>query len=180
MMVNMNTELLKKEILGTYFDENSSQEIIDRKFEILNAPVTPLYQFILTYSWYLAQRRDYGSGDFVTMLESHILTDIADNEGITITELSNIWNKSASSISQIVKKLLDNGFVVRKNNEHNRKIYHLSITKKGDSLVKAHKKYDIIDIIKTHKILLRDVSVEDIESFYKVIDVYRKLLEEIK
>lgn len=43
-------------------------------------------------------------------------------------------------------------------------------------LSKAHKLYDTIDIAKTMEHLKKECTAEEIESFYKVLDVYNQVI----
>ena len=49
--------------------------------------------------------RDYGTGEEYTSVEVHTLKHIADNPGITVTELARHNGKTKGAISQILKRL---------------------------------------------------------------------------
>ena len=49
--------------------------------------------------------QDYGTGEEYTSVEVHTLKHIADNPGITVTELARDYAKTKGAISQILKKL---------------------------------------------------------------------------
>ncbi len=169
-------KLYKKEIIDTWIEDNESLELIEERFVKLNGIMSFMYDFILAYSNYYSIKRDYGTGDKLTMIEAHILTDIYDNSGITVTELACKWHRTSSAISQVVKKLMKSGFVERINNKDNAKIFHLIPTKNGKVVVIAHKKYDNLDIIKTRKKLLEKFSLDEIISFDKICKEYTKIL----
>ena len=138
----MNNIEYKKEILEAKIDLNESEEIVNNRYKKLNEMMESVYNFILAYSNYYTIRRDYGSGEKFTMIEMHILTEICDNEGITVTELAKKWGKTSSAISQTVRKLMKRNLINRVNNEDNGKIYHLTISDKGKETVLFHKKYE--------------------------------------
>ena len=147
----MSKKLYEDEILNTKIEANEDEKLINSRYKKLNGIMEAMYDFVLAYSNYYSIRRDYGTGEKFTMIEIHILTEICDNSGITVTELAEKWCRTSSAISQTVKKLIKWGFVNRISNENNGKIFHLSITEKGKELALIHKRYDNLDIIKTKK-----------------------------
>ena len=83
------------------------------------------------------------------MMQIHTLTFIDDCPGITATQLSKIWHKSKSAISQTIKKLIESGYVEKRYMENNEKTARLYVTEKGKRLSSVHKAYDIADITQT-------------------------------
>ena len=116
----------------------------------------------------------------MTMLEIHVLTDINDKPGITVTEIAQKWKRTTSAISQIVKYLYDMDLLYRVRNESDGKVNNLFITDLGKELVLMHKHYDNIDTIKTLKRLSKAVGYESVETFFKVIEEYRHVVEDSK
>ena len=57
--------------------------------------------------------QDYGTGEEYTSVEVHTLKHIADNPGITVTELARHNGKTKGAISQILKKIEDKGLICR-------------------------------------------------------------------
>lgn len=172
----MNKQLYEIEILKAQIQESENKQSIDKRYSKLNTVMQSMYDFVLAYSHYYSIRRDYGSGEKFTMIEIHILTEIADSSGITVTQLAEKWCRTPSAISQIVRRLMKWGLINRVNNEKNGKIYNLTVTKKGADLVLLHKKYDNLDIIKTRKKLLKQFSIEELISFDKICKEYTNLL----
>lgn len=169
-------EIYEKEIIKTWIEGDETTETIDEKYKILNSIMDPIYRFILEYSYYYSIKKDYGTGDQMTMIEVHILTEINDNNGITVTQLAMNWNKTTSAISQVIKKLVEKQLIIRKINEQDAKSFNLIITQKGKEIVHFHKKYDILDIVKTKKKLLEKFSLDEIVSFDKICIEYTNLL----
>lgn len=153
------------------------QNNLNEKFHQLNDRQNNIYQFVMLYNDYIVSTHDYGMGQVVSMTEAHILTYIEENPGTTITNLAKYWNKTKGALSQTVSKLVDKGLVYRHKTENNAKTVLLFVTEEGLKLSKAHKLYDTIDIAKTLDDLLKECTIEEIESFYKVIGVYIKLLK---
>ena len=171
-----NKKLYEKEILNAQIETNEDEKLVNYRYKKLNGIMEPMYDFILAYSNYYSIRRDYGSGEKFTMIEIHVLTEIYDNSGITVTELAEKWCRTSSAISQTVRKLMKWGLINRVGNENNGKIYHLTITEKGKELASMHKKYDNLDIVKTKKKLLKKFTIEELIAFDKICKEYTNIL----
>ena len=73
--------------------------------------------------------------------EALIVELIANNPGITATELSRDLHKTVSACSQLVRKLREKGYVEQTRNENNNRIYNLSLTEKGQKLYRDHEAF---------------------------------------
>ena len=112
------------------------------------------------------------------MMEIHTLTYIDDRPGITATELSKLWHKSKSAISQTIKKLMEAGYVEKRYSDHDKKTACLYVTDKGKRLSTVHKAYDVADITQTAAYLAGKCGEADLDAFYRIIEEYIKLLKE--
>ena len=137
-----------------------------------------LYEFVIKYSDMMQETHDYGSGVLLNMIEIHLLTYIDQNPGITVSQLAKMWNRTKGSISQQVKKLETNGYIQKIRHESNGKLILLYATVNGKKLSAEHMHYDIVDIMQTMHLLLRTCTMEEVDSFYKVIGEYIKILNE--
>lgn len=158
-------------------DKKNNTGIIDDTFHMLNERHNNIYQFVIQYNEYILSTHDYGEGIPLTMIESHTLTYIEDNPGVTISELASYWNKTKGAISQTVSRLEKWELVIKEKENGNLKNVHLYTTETGTRLSKAHKLYDTIDIVKTMDELKKECSTEEIDNFYKVISVYNKVIK---
>lgn len=174
----MHEDIYYNEILDTWVDLHEDEASTNRRFEELSKVMDPMYDFVLAYSNYYNERHDYGDGQKLTMTEAHILTYIADHPLTTVTEISNVWHRTTSAISQTVRKLIKAEMVERKNSENDGKVFHLSATELGKRIALNHKRYDNIDIIKTKKKLLKHFTVKELVAFDRVCEVYTKLLRD--
>ena len=153
---------------------NNKSEI-DRIYSQISPRADELYQFVVLYNTYINQVRDYGTGELISMVEVHILTIIADNPGITASQLALKWGTTKGAISQNLKKLESKSLILRRKENDNAKTIHLYATEKGDRLSSAHKSYDNADILQTQHDLLKSCTSEEIDIFYKVVHEYIKL-----
>lgn len=149
---------------------------INRAYSKLNVRAQLLYEFVLLYHNYIYSQHTY-EAENCNMIEIHILTSIDDSPGITATELSKMWHKSKSAISQTIKKLVSAGYVEKRLLDNNEKNLCLYVTEKGKRLSNIHKAYDVADITQTTAYLTEKCGEDDFNAFYRVLEEYKKLLE---
>lgn len=149
---------------------------INSAYQKLTARADTLYEFVILYYNYIYAHHTYENEHF-SMMEIHTLTYIDDSPGITATELAKIWHKSKSAISQVVKKLVDSGYVEKCYKENNEKTLCLYATQKGRRLSSVHKAYDVADITQTTAYLIEQCGESDLDAFYRIIDKYNMLLK---
>lgn len=136
-----------------------------------------MYMFINLYNGYMNEVNDYGTGQFVTMVESHTLSYIEENPGVTNAELALHWRRTKGAISQTVLKLVSKGLVERVKKKDNAKEIALYPTPAGIKLSVAHKSYDIMDVDDTMKELRKACTDEEIAHFFKVMGLYIDMLK---
>lgn len=174
----MTIDFLRNEIINTWIDENESEESINHRYKKIDDFNQKIYGFVYTFYDYFRIRRNYGNNHKFTMIEAHVLTDINDNAGITVSELADKGGKTISALSQTVRKLIKRGYVERINDKEDAKVFFLYPTEKGKEFAHLHKRYDVIDTIKVIKRLLRKYSQEEVVIFFNVLEEYKNLLVE--
>lgn len=178
----MKENNISKKTLSIKDNQISNEDIteVNELFEKLSKNANVLYNFVLAYTDYINTKRDYGTNEELSMMEAHVLTDISDNPGITVTELSKTWDRTTSAISQTVRKLIKKDLVYRINSKEDAKIFFLYPSEKAKAFSVAHKKYDNINIVETNKHLLKKFTMEDLCIFHNIMDEYTKLLKQNK
>lgn len=146
-------------------------------YQKLNERADLVYNFVILYHDYIYANHGYDAQTELTMMEIHTLTHIEDCPGVTITELSKMWRKTKSAVSQTVKKLVDNGYVERRYAENNSKSVLLYTTEKGNRLSYVHKAYDVADITQTTNQLISRCGEQELEAFYHVLEAYTDLFK---
>jgi DNA-binding MarR family transcriptional regulator len=96
---------------------------------------------------------------------------------MTVTTLAENWERSKSATSQTVRKLMSKGLIQRKESEDSGKVFHLSPTERGKKISDDHKRYDVLDTIKTLKVLNRELSVDEILIMFNSLELYKTLLK---
>lgn len=171
-------EIYQEEVIDTWIEPDEDSKVVFERYEKLNNIMQPMYNLVLSYSNYYSERKDYGSGVELTMIEVHILQDLLDENYQTVSSLAIKWKRSNSAISQIIRKLEDKDLLERKQNEKDRKSYTLTLTPLGEETVLSHSRYDNVDIVKTHKKLFEKFTPEEMAIFFTICESYNKLLEE--
>ncbi len=175
----MDDTFFEREVIGVWIRDSEDEETVERRFVEINSQNLILYRFILTYYNYFVTRRNYGGDHNFTMIEAHVLTDIVDTPGITVSELATNWKRTQSALSQTVKKLIKWGYVERVINQENSKYFFLFPTEKARDFAISHKRYDNRDTIKLFKLLLKKFTPEELTTFFNVMDEYNKILERL-
>lgn len=133
---------------------------------------------ILSYS-YISKERDYGIEEKLTVIETAILLSIANNNGITATELAELWRKTKSAISHMLRSLDEKHLIERVRNDKNYKVQYLYLTEKGKKVVKNYQELDNEESPMILEEMLMKLSEEQIRNFYEVVDVYTDILMKI-
>jgi Transcriptional regulators len=146
----------------------SSQELLNKS--------NILYEFVDLFLNYENTARDYGSDEFLSMNDVHILSAIDNNPGILSIELATSRHRSKSFISQVINKLETHGYIMKVSKADDNKKKLLFVTAKGKKLSQAHLLFDEKALIKTYNYLRRDCTPEEIDTFYKVMKVYNNIM----
>ena len=173
---NIFKEMLTLDVRKTDEDKSKVVEL----YEKFHEHTSILYDFVLTYSEFMSKKKDYGTGDEMSMNEAHVLTDIVDNPGITVTELAKLWAKTTSALSQTVRKLINRDMIYRVNSKEDAKVFMLYPTQKAFEFNIAHKEFDVIDTIKTNKRLMKRFNPEELAIGYNVMKEITDILREVK
>jgi DNA-binding MarR family transcriptional regulator len=122
---------------------------------------------------YDALPHHYGE-NIMYQAEGHIIDLIAIYPGITITDLGNILQKTASACSQIVRKLKEKGWVEQSRNRDNNRQFNLTLTDSGMEVYRAHQDFtkNCLDI---GNALLSNFTPEELGTHLRV----QKVLNEI-
>ena len=156
---------------------NVNPALSEELFHKMTDHTNQVYKFVKIYNDYANAPRDYGTGEKVNMLSVHIMSDIEEHPGITVTELAEEWVRTKGSISQVIKNLDENGYIIKKKEGNNNKNVHLYPTSKGVELSLAHKMYDARNLKNTLDFFTQYCTEEELTAFYKVLGYYTMLLK---
>lgn len=91
------------------------------------------------YSVIEKKPKDYGTGDLLHFTEIHTIAEIAKNEGINMTELSDMMGVTKGAISQTIRKLMQKNLIIKEN--ANRKEFNLRLSEKGMKVLKGQESF---------------------------------------
>lgn len=122
--------------------------------------------------------RDHGDGTPVTTVEIGILVYISNNPGATNTQLAEQFGRSRGAISQLIKKLDEKGYVIREDSPTDSKCNYLYPTLKALKLIQKINEQEFNNENGILRRFLSLCSLEDIQTFYRMVDVYTAILIE--
>lgn len=128
-----------------------------------------LFDFAVAYADGVNLVRDFGNGKEYSPAEVHMITRIAENPGITVTELARRGNRTKGAISQVVKRLEEKGLVEKRKAAENCSRTLLYATEEGRRLGQCHKERDQRRIERMEKELETQVGREALDQFYDVL-----------
>lgn len=128
-----------------------------------------LFDFAVAYADGANLARDFGNGKEYSPAEVHMITRIAENPGITVTELARRGNRTKGAISQVVKRLEEKGLVEKRKAAENCSRTLIYATEEGRRLGQCHKEQDQRRIERIEKALEARVGREALDQFYDVL-----------
>lgn len=117
--------------------------------------------------------RTYGTEDILYMAEVHLIRDIAEHTGITVTQLAQLNNKSKSAISQMIDKLLHKGLVEKHQHPDSKRQIAIYLTERGETINQYHAKLDKHEYSKLLK-YLPEYTEEDFQRIIYLLDLITK------
>lgn len=159
-------------------NENDSKQLPENAMvedKALMAKADALFRFVMLYYDFANEKKDYGTGECVSMVEAHTLMEIADHPGITVSFLAERANRTKGAISQTIKKLDHMEYITRQKTDSDQRIVGLYPTERGMRLHQAHREYDYAEMCSTFDELLEYCSQEELDAFFRVVNAYLKI-----
>lgn len=129
-----------------------------------------IHNYVMRYSDRNKRKIDYGTGEFYTSVEMHILEKICAHPGITVTELSKLNFRTKGAISQIVKKLDQKKLINRVYQDSNAKQCGLYPTETGSQLNELHLDYDRRNTELFFGTVAQYYDSDQLDSFFKIME----------
>lgn len=83
----------------------------------------------------MRKRFDLIKTNDLTMIQLHALIFIKENKNCQLTSLAKNFSISLPTANNLVEKLINLKLIERKDDKNDRRVIHLSITKKGENLI---------------------------------------------
>lgn len=126
----------------------------------------------------LRHPHDYGTGELVSMVEMHTLDRIAETPGMRVSDIARLWSRTLGAASRNVDRLQSKGLVEKVKLPDNQKNVRVYPTEKGRELSRLHRAYDRRELDELARVMLEKYSVEELETFYRVLHSLREVFEE--
>lgn len=109
---------------------------------------------------------DY-NGVLMYQAESQFIHQIGKNPGITVTELANVFHKTRSACSQLMRRMKEKGWLYQKRNIANNREYNLYLTEEGEKIYSYHKAFESSCYERTAQ-MLSQFSEEELETYIRI------------
>lgn len=83
---------------------------------------------------------DFGDGQIVYHSEVFLLVHIEKHKGSSVTELARILDMTKGSVSEVLKKLAQKGFIIKEQSPENASKIMINISDKGKEILEKHEK----------------------------------------
>ena len=117
---------------------------------------------------YRKELRDYGTGEFYTSTEVHLVTRIEENPGITAARIAEDTCRTKSAVSQMLSKLEGKGLIYKEKDPNNGKQQLLYVTSKGKHLSLCHRAYD--EAVAPIREMVDRFGVEAIDTYIGIVE----------
>lgn len=105
--------------------------------------------------------------------EAHMLEQIGNCPGINASQLAVIFSKTVSACSQIIKKLLQKGFITQNHMQGNARVHKLYLTETGKKIYNDHHRLE--NWCFRRKVEeFENISTQEIEVFLKICGIFNK------
>lgn len=121
-------------------------------------------------------KRSYGTESLLTRKEIHTIEYIGENPGINLKSLSEMLGVTKGAASQMVSRLVEKGYVHRKESLSSGAEISLYLTNKGQTAFKGHKEYHH-EIGKVWRELLDNMSENAIDEMRKFLHSFEIMLD---
>ncbi len=111
----------------------------------------------------------------ITMMQFHAMSALEEKRDLTMTELSRNLLTSKQQMTPMIDKLVDHGFVERKNNEVDRRVVKITLSPSGKKFLEKQK-MKMTDMLKNK---IQSLSDEDLNSLYKAFLEIKRIINKL-
>lgn len=156
---------------------------MDQRFDVFEEILDSYYEIVRTLAKYYQEPREYGTHQKVTVMEVHMLKEIAKSPRTSITDLTVKLHKTKGAISQVIEKLALKGLVQKENDPEDTRKKRLVLTEDGRTICEYHNKLDQEFFLRVFK-HMPQATKEDLEDYLekhgKVLAALHLAIEEDK
>ena len=136
-----------------------------------------LRDFIVTVSDIISVPKEYADYKISTV-ELQILRIVEESPGLKITDIAQSRERTLSSASRKVDRLVEKGLLQKRKLPGNKKNICLYLTSQGQEVVRNYYKCDREKLAAEAEKLLEKHTIEQIEEFFEIIGTMQKIVED--
>jgi DNA-binding MarR family transcriptional regulator len=112
----------------------------------------------------------------VSTREAHTIKAVGENQNMSVTQLAGHFGITKSGASQMVKKLINKGFLLKRQAAHSNKEFELSLTPTGWQVFEAHERAHGEDL---NKLIsgLAPFSISQIATLSVLLESFKEVME---
>lgn len=151
---------------------------MEDKTELIKSTIRELLRISTMYQRIEEMPIPIGRDVEVSTREAHIVQAVGENQNMSVTQLGDHFGITKSGASQMVKKLTNKGFVLKRQAAHSNKEFELSLTPLGWQVFEAHERLHGKDL----NILidaLASFSISQIATLSVLMESIGKILEKL-
>lgn len=138
--------------------------------QVLNELLVDIFNQILI----IEERYHRVHGIKLSMTEVHTLEGIQKSESKMMSDVASILRITQGTLTTTINRLTHKGYVVRRQDERDRRIYRLDVTEKGDEVLRIHSQFhdELVEQLLLHIDDTGEIvnAVHQINTFFK--DLY--------
>ncbi len=111
---------------------------MEDKRELIKNTVRELLRIAAMYQRIEQMPIPVGNGDQVSTREAHMIQAVGEGRDLSVTQLADHFGITKSGASQMVKKLENKGYLLKRQSPHSNKEFELSLTDLGQKVFQVH------------------------------------------
>lgn len=152
---------------------------INDVFENIDEKVDIVFKHQMLMSVYQSIPRDYDLGFYMSEIEIHALGFIKKEPGMTSKRLGQLTYRTKGTISAMVSRLEEDGFLEQRVNPNNMRERMIYLTPKGEYVCEKHTAFDRKTTIDYLMYASEYCTPEEINGYFKVTHYRSEYFEEI-
>lgn len=152
------------------------REDMEMTMKVVNQRPGRMIQLASLLNRYNSKPKYYGDNDSITLIEQGILFYIYSNPGVNSYTLCEQFGRTRGAISQLIHKLEEKNYIQREASPNDAKSFCFYPTLAGLQLINKINENDKQNPNGTLLKLLDLCSIEDIQTFFRMIDIYINIL----
>lgn len=168
---------MKKEYIAVFKKQiHSGNLTMEDKRALIKSTIRDLLRISAMYGQIEAMPIRIDSKTEVSTREAHTIQAVGENQDMNVTQLAEHFGITKSGASQMVKKLVNKDFILKRQSAHSNKEFELSLTPMGWQVFKAHERIHGEDL---NKLIngLTSFSISQIATLSVLLESFREIME---